>query len=123
MLCYVDHHDAAYAWAMRRKLETHPTTGAAQLVEIRETVKEVVVPVYVQTELVLTKKPVGGYKALFAGIGDIRQSGGKLSGQRDAVLSKRCFSRVHSRAFSVWRLSPLSLPLPSPISSLMRPLR
>ena len=25
LLCYVDHHDAAYAWAARRKLETHPT--------------------------------------------------------------------------------------------------
>jgi mRNA-degrading endonuclease RelE of RelBE toxin-antitoxin system len=48
LLCYVDHHDKAYAWAERRKLETHPKTGAAQLVEIRETVKEVVVPVYVQ---------------------------------------------------------------------------
>src|SRR5690606_31628203 len=44
LLCYVDHHDRAYAWAERRKLETHPKTGAAQLVEIRETVKEVVVP-------------------------------------------------------------------------------
>jgi hypothetical protein len=52
LLCYVDHHDKAYAWAERRKLETHPTTGAAQLVEIRETVKEVVVPVYVQAEAV-----------------------------------------------------------------------
>lgn len=31
MLCYVDHHDPAYHWAERRKLETHPTTGAAQL--------------------------------------------------------------------------------------------
>lgn len=47
LLCYVDHHDPAYAWAERRKLETHPTTGAAQLVEIRETVKEIVVPSYV----------------------------------------------------------------------------
>src|SRR3989304_2415647 len=28
LLCYVDHHDKAYAWAERRKLETHPTTGA-----------------------------------------------------------------------------------------------
>ena len=37
LLCYVDHHDKAYAWAERRKLETHPKTGAAQLVEIRET--------------------------------------------------------------------------------------
>lgn len=45
LLCYVDHHDKAYAWAERRKLETHPRTGAAQWVEIRETVKEVVVPV------------------------------------------------------------------------------
>lgn len=40
LLCYVDHHDKAYDWAERRKLEAHPTTGAAQLVEIRETVQE-----------------------------------------------------------------------------------
>lgn len=46
LLCYVDHHDQAYAWAERRKLETHPKTGAAQLVEIRETVQEIFVPVY-----------------------------------------------------------------------------
>ena len=32
LLCYVDHHDKAYDWAERRKLETHPATGAAQLV-------------------------------------------------------------------------------------------
>ena len=38
LLCYVDHHDPAYQWAERRKLQTHPKTGAAQLVEIRETV-------------------------------------------------------------------------------------
>lgn len=43
LLCYVDHHDKAYDWASRRKLETHPKTGAAQWVEIRETVREVVV--------------------------------------------------------------------------------
>ena len=47
MLCYVDHHDQAYRWAERRKLETHPKTGAAQLVEVRETVEEIAVPVYV----------------------------------------------------------------------------
>lgn len=50
LLCYVDHHDKAYAWAERRKLETHPKTGAAQLVEIRERVQEIVVPVYVEEE-------------------------------------------------------------------------
>ncbi len=47
MLCYVDHHDAAYQWAERRKLERHPKTGAAQLVEVRETVREIAVPRYV----------------------------------------------------------------------------
>lgn len=47
LLCYVDHHDKAYAWAERRKLETHPRTGAAQLVEIRERVQEIVIPTYV----------------------------------------------------------------------------
>ena len=57
LLCYVNHHDKAYDWAERRKLETHPRTGAAQLVEIRETVKEVVVPVYVQTEMPAPPKP------------------------------------------------------------------
>jgi len=48
LLCYVDHHDRAYAWAERRKLETHPATGAAQIIELRESVREIVVPAYVQ---------------------------------------------------------------------------
>jgi hypothetical protein len=47
LLCYVDHHDKAYDWAERRKLETHPNTGAAQLVELRETVQQIIVPTYV----------------------------------------------------------------------------
>ncbi len=42
LLCYADHHDKAYQWAERRRLETHPSTGAAQWVEIRERVVEVV---------------------------------------------------------------------------------
>ena len=50
VLCYVDHHDNAYHWAERRKLETHPKTGAAQLVEVRETIQEITVPVYVERE-------------------------------------------------------------------------
>ena len=50
LLCYVNHHDKAYEWAERRKLERHPTTGAAQIVEIREMVREVMVPVYVPEE-------------------------------------------------------------------------
>ena len=47
LLCYVDHHDNAYQWAERRKLDTHPKTGAAQLVEVREIVQEIAVPKYV----------------------------------------------------------------------------
>jgi len=46
LVCYVDHHDKAYAWSERRRLETHPKTGAAQLVEVRESVEEIKVPVY-----------------------------------------------------------------------------
>ena len=68
LLCYVNHHDKAYEWAGRRKLETHPKTGAAQLVEIRETVKEVVVPVYVQQALPAPTK--AAKPALFAGLSD-----------------------------------------------------
>ena len=44
LLCYVDHHDKAYKWAERRKLEVHPKTRAAQLVEIRERVEEPTLP-------------------------------------------------------------------------------
>ena len=61
LLCYVAHHDDAYDWAVRRKLETHPKTGAAQLVEIRETVKEIVVPVYVKSG-----RPAAENRAIFA---------------------------------------------------------
>src|SRR5579871_4402524 len=66
MLCYVDHHDKAYDWAGRRKLETHPKTGAAQLVEIRETVREIVIPSYVEApKPEAVKKPL-----LFANVKD-----------------------------------------------------
>jgi mRNA-degrading endonuclease RelE of RelBE toxin-antitoxin system len=41
LLVHVGHHDDAYKWAERRKIERHPTTGAMQLVEVRERVEEV----------------------------------------------------------------------------------
>lgn len=50
VLCYVSHHDDAYRWAQRRRLEVHPATGAAQLVEIRQKIREIEVPKYVQKE-------------------------------------------------------------------------
>src|SRR5919106_773274 len=53
----VDHHDEADRWAERRKLETHPKTGAAQLVEIRETVQEIFVPTYKEVVEQVSIKP------------------------------------------------------------------
>jgi hypothetical protein len=65
MLCYVDHHNPAYAWAERRRLLTHPKTGAAQFVEVQERVEEIVVPVYVPEERAAPpkRKPLYGRTA------------------------------------------------------------
>ena len=63
LLCYVAHHDPAYDWAERRKIERHPKTGAAQIVEVRETVREVIIPKYVEVE-----QPVPPKLPLFAAV-------------------------------------------------------
>jgi mRNA-degrading endonuclease RelE of RelBE toxin-antitoxin system len=55
LLCYVNHHDQAYQWAERRRMETHPKTGAAQLVEIRERIEEI--PKFVEVEKPAPLKP------------------------------------------------------------------
>src|SRR6266487_4196402 len=65
LLCYVGHHDAAYDWAERRRIETHPKTGAAQIVEIRERVQEVVIPAYVEAALQVKEK-----EKVFANLSD-----------------------------------------------------
>jgi superfamily I DNA/RNA helicase/mRNA-degrading endonuclease RelE of RelBE toxin-antitoxin system len=65
LLCYVGHHDDAYAWAERRKLETHPKTGAAQLVEVRERVEEITVPRYLEED-----QPAPARPPIFAGRSD-----------------------------------------------------
>lgn len=44
LLAYVDHHDEAYLWAERRRIEAHPRTGAIQIVEVRERVEDVAPP-------------------------------------------------------------------------------
>ncbi|MFO1114306.1 MAG: 3'-5' exonuclease [Beijerinckiaceae bacterium] len=46
LLAYVDHHDKAYKWAERRRIEAHPRTGAVQIVEVRERVEEIVLPLF-----------------------------------------------------------------------------
>ena len=57
LLCYVDHHDDAYAWAGRRRIENHPVTGAAQIVEVRELVEDIFVqrPLLVDVDLPSTE--------------------------------------------------------------------
>jgi hypothetical protein len=44
LVAYVGHHDDAYAWAERRRIEAHPRTGAIQIVEVRERVEEITPP-------------------------------------------------------------------------------
>lgn len=60
LLAYVDHHDAAYKWE-RRKIERHPTTGAMQLVEVRERVEEVIKPKVAFETREAPTKPNRGY--------------------------------------------------------------
>ena len=69
MLVYVGHHDAAYRWAERRQIERHPRTGAAQIVEIRETVREIEVPPAVVAEPPTTG-PTPAERAIFANVSD-----------------------------------------------------
>jgi hypothetical protein len=67
LLCYVGHHDDAYRWAERRKIEVHPKTGAAQIVELREVVREIEVPTYVAPKESVATKPRAA-APLFAGM-------------------------------------------------------
>jgi mRNA-degrading endonuclease RelE of RelBE toxin-antitoxin system len=68
LLCYVDHHDKAYGWAERRQLEAHPNTGAAQIVEIQETVREITVPFYVEVAPPTPSGPPAPARQLFAAL-------------------------------------------------------
>lgn len=55
LLAWVGHHDAAYRWAETRRIESHPRTGAIQIVEARETIEEVVVQRYVKKAVELPR--------------------------------------------------------------------
>jgi hypothetical protein len=67
LVAYVDHHDKAYAWAERRRIEAHPATGAIQIVEVRERAEEI-------AQLRATPDTLGviapSQLALFAQLGD-----------------------------------------------------
>lgn len=64
MLVYVGHHDDAYSWAERRRIETHPRTGAIQIVEVRELVEELSAPTPMQAEMTFdgSSKPAPAYR-------------------------------------------------------------
>ncbi len=67
LVAYVDHHDKAYAWAERRRIETHPSTGAVQIVEVREWVEEVA-PALPNAPAI--PAAAAGDQLLFASLGD-----------------------------------------------------
>jgi hypothetical protein len=67
-VAYVDHHDNAYAWAERRRIEAHPATGAVQIVEVRERVEEIA-PTMPSTPLVAP--PRAEERLPFEGLGDV----------------------------------------------------
>ena len=69
LLAYVGHHDAAYRWAERRRIERHPKTGAAQLVEIRETVRKIEILLPAAAEATHSAR-LSTEPALFAGASD-----------------------------------------------------
>lgn len=55
LLAWVGHHDDAYRWAETRRIESHPRTGAIQIVEARETVEEIVVQKYIEKAVELPR--------------------------------------------------------------------
>lgn len=73
LVAYVGHHDDAYAWAERRRIEAHPRTGAVQIVEVRERVEEVAPPPaldFVFPEAAKGKEMAATPPALFASLDD-----------------------------------------------------
>jgi mRNA-degrading endonuclease RelE of RelBE toxin-antitoxin system len=67
MLVYVGHHDDAYHWAERRRIEAHPRTGALQIVEVRERVEQIVEQIPAQASLPLDT-PVEPPRQIFAAL-------------------------------------------------------
>src|SRR5580692_435691 len=73
LVAYVGHHDDAYGWAERRRIEAHPRTGAVQIVEVRARVEDVAPPPtfdFVFPEPVKGKEPTAAAPALFACLND-----------------------------------------------------
>lgn len=70
VLLYVDHHDAAYRWAERRKLTINPVTGAMQVVLVQDAVEK---PPVLATAPAIAKPAqavVPASEPLYAGLSD-----------------------------------------------------
>ena len=89
LLCYVGHHDNAYQWAERRRLETHPKTGAAQFVEVRETVQEITIPKCVDVVQPSVARIAPLKPALFTDISEDELLGYGVPAEWLAPISKR----------------------------------
>lgn len=70
LVAYVDHHDDAYAWAERRRIEAHPHTGAVQIVEVRERVEDIAPPVTFEFVMPETASVAVPQPQFFASLGD-----------------------------------------------------
>ena len=70
LVAYVDHHDDAYAWAERRRIEAHPRTGAVQIVEVRERVEDVAPPEQFDFVMPAATAPTTPQPQLFAALDD-----------------------------------------------------
>lgn len=70
LVAYVDHHDNAYAWAERRRIEAHPRTGAVQIVEVRERVEDVAPPATFDIVAPQSAVASAAQPQLFASLGD-----------------------------------------------------
>lgn len=70
MLAYVDHHDDAYKWAERRRIEAHPRTGAIQIVEVHERIEDAG-PLFSQPVAAPAPEPVqAAATAIFANLSE-----------------------------------------------------
>lgn len=70
VLLYVDHHDAAYQWAERRKLAINPVTGAMQVVFVEEVTAPVVQAVEQSTSLREMSPPSAPQPLIYAKLSD-----------------------------------------------------
>jgi hypothetical protein len=115
-LMYVDHHDKAYQWAEKRKMEVHPVTGAVQWFEVREQVKNIIVPKYVDAPVPsgpplferLSEDALLGYGVPREYVGDVRA----VDSERFLALLDKLPAEAAEALFSI---AAGVTPTPSPV--------